>query len=82
MDIITPLTDFRAHLPTYLGKLRKKRRQRVIVTRNGRPAAILMSPEEVETLEVMADRNLLLSLIRAEKEVKEGQFVRHDELFH
>lgn len=45
-----------AHLPKMVESLRKKNRGRVIITRNGAASAVLVSPEELETLEVLADK--------------------------
>jgi hypothetical protein len=40
-----------------------------------------MSPEEYETLEVLADSDLVKSLIRAEEDVRHGRLVRHEDVF-
>ena len=40
-----------------------------------------MSPEEAETLEILADKDLLLSLLRAESQARAGRLFRHSELF-
>lgn len=83
MDTIAPLTEVRAHLPSLIKSLEKGGiRRRVIITRNGRPSAVLLSPEELESLEILADKDLMLSLLRAEKEVRSGRLLRHDEVFH
>lgn len=83
MDTIVPLTEVRAHLPSFIKSLKKGGiRRRVLITRNGRPSAVLLSPEELESLEILADKDLMLSLLRAEKEVRPGRLLRHDEVFH
>ena len=80
MDRITPISEVRAHLPEIVTRI-KKTHQRCIITRQGRAEAVILSPEEVETLEILADRALLRSLVRAEEELKGGKFYTHEEVF-
>ncbi len=81
MDTIASLSYVRNHLPGLVMSLGKKKRRRVVITRYGSASAVLMSPEEVETLEIMADRNLLTSLLKAEEDERAGRLLRHEELF-
>ena len=66
MNKIAPLSYVRAHLTEMIASLGKKKRDRVIITRNGAPSAVLVSPEELEPLEVPADKKLIPSLLKAE----------------
>lgn len=54
--------------------------ERVIVTRNGRPAAVLISPDDLdsleETLSLMGDRTAIKELVEAEAAVRAGDVVR------
>ena len=54
--------------------------ERVIVTRNGRPAAVLISPDDLdsleETLELLSDTDALRELVEAEAAVASGDVVR------
>ncbi|NOX31030.1 MAG: type II toxin-antitoxin system Phd/YefM family antitoxin [Actinobacteria bacterium] len=54
--------------------------ERIVVTRNGRPAAVLISPDDLdsleETLEVLGDQRLVKELIEAEAAVAAGDVVR------
>ena len=52
-----------------------KKRPRVNSTRTGVASAALVSPEELETLEVLADKELMRSLSRAEKDERAGRLV-------
>ncbi|MBI2891709.1 MAG: type II toxin-antitoxin system Phd/YefM family antitoxin [Nitrospirae bacterium] len=81
MDRILPVSYVRAHLPSLVADLGRKKRGRVIITRNGRPSAVLVSPEEIETLEILADKRLMLSLLRAEEEERAGRLVEHEAVF-
>jgi prevent-host-death family protein len=80
MDKIAPLSEVRSNLSGIISKLRSDHK-RVIVTVHGKPGAVIISLEELETLETRADTKLLSSLRRALEDVKEGRLVSHEELF-
>ena len=80
MDAIGPISEVRAHLPEVVNQVRKSRK-RYIITRQGKAVAVMISPDELETLEIMADRELIKSLIRAEADVKEGRLHTHKDMF-
>ena len=54
--------------------------ERIVVTRNGRPAAVLISPEDLdsleETLELLGDHDAIRELVEAEAAVTAGDVVR------
>ena len=54
--------------------------ERVVVTRNGRPAAVLISPDDLdsleETLELLSDAEAVKALVKAEAAVASGDVVR------
>jgi len=54
--------------------------ERVVVTRNGRPAAVLISPGDLdsmeETLELLSDHEAVKELVEAEAAVAAGDVVR------
>jgi prevent-host-death family protein len=54
--------------------------ERVVVTRNGRPAAVLISPDDLEsleeTLELLSDSSAVKALLEAEAAVASGDVVR------
>jgi antitoxin YefM len=54
--------------------------ERVVVTRNGRPAAVLISPEDLasleETLELLGDEVAIKDLVAAEAAVAAGDVER------
>jgi prevent-host-death family protein len=58
----------------------ERHHERVVVTRNGRPAAVLVSPEDLEALEetlsVLADSDAVRGLAEAEAAVAAGDVVR------
>lgn len=54
--------------------------ERILVTRNGRPAAVLISPDDLEsleeTLDLLSDQAAIRELVEAEAAVKAGDVVR------
>ena len=54
--------------------------ERVVITRNGSPAAVLMSPEDLESLEetlaVLGDSEAVEQLVEAHRAYVEGDAVR------
>ena len=80
MDKIEPISEIRAHLPEVVTRV-KEEGTRYIVTRQGKAAAVIISPEELETLEILSDRKLLQSLIRAESDVKGKHLYSHKDVF-
>jgi prevent-host-death family protein len=55
----------------------ERQQDRVIVTRNGRPAAVLISTDDLESLEetlaVMSDRSIAAQIRESEKAVTAGE---------
>lgn len=58
---------------------------RTLITTFGRPAAVIISPEEYdswqETLEIMADDATMKSIARAAAEAKEDKLLSHEDIF-
>lgn len=71
-----PLSEARARLSELLDDL-ERRHEHVVITRNGRPAAVLVPSAEYdameETLEILHDEELLDALRESEKDVKAGR---------
>jgi len=80
MDYIMPISDVRMNLPTLVEKISKIGKH-LIITKNGHARAIMLSPEELETLEIKADTNLLRSILRAEEDIKAGKLYSHADVF-
>ncbi|MFH1856166.1 MAG: type II toxin-antitoxin system Phd/YefM family antitoxin [Candidatus Omnitrophota bacterium] len=79
MDYIMPISEVRGKLPEMIKKISLGKH--LIITRNGKPEAVLLSPEEVETLEIKADQKLLQSILRAEEDVSAGKLYSHKDVF-
>jgi len=69
MSETLPLAEIKAHLSEIVDRVEREH-ERVILTRNGRPAAVIMSPADLEALE---DTLELLSDSRALEEIKAGR---------
>jgi antitoxin YefM len=78
-----PFTQARAELSDLLDEVGRTH-EHVEITRNGRPAAVLMSPEEFEviqeTLEILGDAEALDALRESEADVRAGRLHDWDEV--
>lgn len=83
MTNLVAISDARAKLPELVNKVNKYM-DRVIITINGQPKAVLMSEEELESLEetaeILAIPRALSRIKKGEKQIKKGQFVRLKDL--
>lgn len=81
---ILPITDVKRDLLPLVKKIQKLQ-ESVAITRNGRPAAVLLSMEEyeglLETIEILSDPRLLKTLRRSRRELDAGQFISHREVW-
>ena len=80
MDYILPISEVRAKLPELIKKISHMGKH-LIITKNGKPEAVMLSPEELETLEIKADQKLLQSILRAEEDIQKGNLYSHDDVF-
>jgi antitoxin YefM len=76
MSETIPFTEVKAHLSELVDRVAREH-DRVVVTRNGRPVAVLISPDELagleETLDLLSDDDARASLRRADAEDEAGQ---------
>lgn len=83
MSETLPLADIKAHLSEIVDRV-ERHHERIVLTRNGRPAAILVSPEDLEaledTLELLADPRARAEIERARQEIARGKGIRAEEL--
>jgi antitoxin YefM len=71
-----PFTEAKAHLSELVDRVAREQ-DRIVVTRNGRPVAVLISPDELqgleETLDLLSDDEARASLRRAQAEDESGR---------
>jgi antitoxin YefM len=78
-----PLAEIKARLSEIVDRV-EGHHDRITLTRNGRPAAVLISPEDLEaledTLELLSNPDALAEIDRARKDIARGKGVGADEL--
>jgi len=71
-----PLATVKARFSEIVDRVARQQ-DRVIVTRNGQPAAVLVSTDDLEsleeTLEIMSDRSLMTQIRQSEKDAAAGE---------
>lgn len=74
-----PLRVVRDHLSEFVDRAEREH-ERVVLTRNGRPAAVLIGYEDLaaleETLDILGDPNAQKELAQAEEAVASGDVVQ------
>jgi prevent-host-death family protein len=82
-EVVLPLAEIKKHLSVIVDGV-EQRHDRVLLTRNGRPAAIILSPDDLEaleeTLDILSDPKAMREIRKAEREVEAGEVVTGDEL--
>ena len=76
MSETIPFTEAKAHLSEIVDRVLREQ-ESVVVTRNGRPAAVLLSPDDLdsleETVEILRDEDLMASLRKSRKQAAAGK---------
>ncbi len=82
MDTVS-LSEVKAKFSEYVDHVADEQ-DRVVVTRNGRPAAVLVNPDDLdsleETLAVLSDKPLLTQIQAGLRAVDEGDVLSSDEV--
>jgi antitoxin YefM len=75
---VEPLRNVRDHLSDFVDRAEREH-ERVVVTRNGRPAAVLIGYEDLvaieETLEILSDGEAMADIREAREEVARGEVI-------
>lgn len=83
MSETLPLAEVKAKLSEMVDRV-EHTHDRITVTRHGRPAAVLISPDELasleDTLDLLSDPGAMVQLRRAQAAVEAGDYVTGDEL--
>jgi prevent-host-death family protein len=79
-----PLTDAKNRLSRLVDEV-VERDERVMITRNGRPAAMLVSPDEYDswqaTIDILSDPALMAQFERSKKTMRRARTYTIEELF-
>lgn len=83
MTRIVPFTEARASLSELLDDV-EATHEHIVITRKGRPAAVVVSPDEwealEETLDILQDEQTLAALRESEEDVQAGRLSSLDEV--
>ncbi len=82
-DVVLPLAEIKKRLSEIVDGV-EARHDRVVLTRNGRPAAVIISPDELEsleeTLDILSDPEAMREIRTAEAAIDAGEVVGGEEL--
>ena len=82
-DLTLPLAEIKKRLSEIVNGV-KQQHDRVVLTRNGRPAAVILSPDDLESLEetlaILSNPAALREIREAESEIDNGDVVSADQL--
>ncbi|MGH9165451.1 MAG: type II toxin-antitoxin system Phd/YefM family antitoxin [Acidimicrobiales bacterium] len=82
-DVTLPLSEIKKRLSEIVDGV-EQRHDRVVLTRNGRPAAVILSPEDLEsieeTLEILSDPTAMREIRKAERDIDAGRAVTAEQL--
>jgi len=79
MSDTLPFSEVKAHLSELADRV-ERQHDRILVTRNGRPSFVLLSPDDLESLEesldILRDDELMESLRRSRSDAEQGKRLR------
>ena len=82
-ELALPLAEIKKRLSEIVDGV-EQHHDRVLLTRNGRASAVIMSPEDLEALEdtvdILSDPMAMRGIRRAEAEIDSGKFLTADQL--
>ena len=76
MTITIPLTELRPNLPKIMDRI-SKYLDRCVITRHGKPEAVILSEEDyeslLETLEILSNPKLVSDIKKSQEELRKGK---------
>lgn len=76
MSETLPFSEVKAHLSALADRVEREH-DRILVTRNGRPSFVLVSMDDLESLEesldILRDEDLMASIRQSRKQASEGK---------
>jgi prevent-host-death family protein len=79
MDKVIGVVETRTKLPQIIKEISLG--ERYIITQRSKAKAVIVSLEEMETLEILADRKLLKDIVAAKEDIKNKRFKSYEEYF-
>ena len=83
MSETLPLAEIKAHLSEIVDRVEREH-ERVVLTRNGRPAAVIVSPADLEaledTLDLLSDPEAMTDIAAARDDLRAGVSFSADQL--
>jgi len=83
MSDTLPLAQIKAHLSEIVDRVEREH-DRIVLTRNGRPAAVIISPVDLEaledTLDLLSDPGALEEIRAAQADAVEGRVLSAEDL--
>jgi len=83
MSETLPLAEIKAHLSEIVDRVEREH-ERIVLTRNGRPAAVILSPGDLEaledTLELLSDPQALSEIRAGRNDLAAGRIVTAEDL--
>ena len=82
-DTTLPLAEIKKHLSQIVDRV-EHHHERVVLTRRGRPAAVLVSPDDLEsleeTLDILSQPGALDEIREAQRSIDAGDYLTGDEI--
>lgn len=79
MDKVIGVVAAREKLPNILKEISLG--ERYIITQRSKAKAVIVSLEEIETLEILADKKLVRDIISAKDDIKNKRYISYEEHF-
>lgn len=83
VDTTLPLAEIKKRLSEIVDRV-EENHERVVLTRNGRPAAVILSPDDLEaleeTLDILSDPEAMRAIREAEADLAAGRFTTGEDL--
>jgi len=82
-DTTLPLAEIKKRLSEIVDRV-QEHHERVVLTRNGRPAAVILSPDDLEsleeTLDILSEPGAPEEIRRSQAEIDRGEYINGEEL--
>ena len=77
-----PLSEVKARLSKLVDEV-ESRDERIVITRRGRPTAVLVSTDDLDSWQetLTSDRTLLAEIRRGIRQIERGQTVSYEDVF-